>query len=412
MMRLLHVTHQYRPALGGAEKYIADLSEELARRGHQVDVFTTRSVDYQTWRGELPRYERLDGVNVYRFNSWPRGARQWAWLRYGFEHYWRRESRWYEPWIFFGSGPVCPGLFWRMLQRLPQYDLVHINNLHYSHAYPAYRAARWRGVPVIVTPHVHAEQRVTYDVGYLRSILRGSAAILADTTEEKAFLDGCAFNDFVTVAGVGLSLDQLPPLDRAVSRAAFELPDNAFVILFLGRKVEYKGIDLCVEAFMELRRTRPDVYLLAVGPETEYSRALWSRYGRPAGVIVRDTVSDTDRLHALNACDVLALPSSGEAFGIVYLEAWAYRKPVIGARIASVSSLIEHDADGYLVDPHRSGELAARLAVLHDRPELAHAMGQQGRAKLERRYTLEHIGELVEGVYARVLRRQTSLTRS
>jgi glycosyltransferase involved in cell wall biosynthesis len=410
-MKVLHVTHQYRPALGGAEKYITDVSEELARRGHQVDVFAPRSVDYQTWQSTLPRYEQLDGVDVYRFDSWQRTPRQWAWLRYGVEHYWPRESRWYEPWIFFGSGPVCPAMFWQMLRQVRRYDLVHINNLHYSHAYPAYRAARLRGVPVVITPHVHAEQPVTYDIGYLRSILRGSAAIFADTTEEQTFLRDHAFNDLVMVGGVGLQLDRLPPLDRAASRAQFDLPPDAFVILFLGRKVEYKGIQLCVEAFTALRRTRPNVYLLAVGPETDYSRKLWARTGLLDGVIVRDTVSDEDRLHALNACDVLALPSTGEAFGIVYLEAWAYRKPVIGANIASVSSLIEDGGDGYLIDPAQPAELAERLAALIDQPEFAQAMGRRGRAKLERRYTLEHIGELIEGTYARVLRRQASVTR-
>ena len=410
-MKLLHVTHQYRPALGGAEKYITELSEEMVRHGHQVDVFTTRAVDYQTWRSELPHYEQLDGVNVYRFDSWPRTSRKWAMMNYGFAHYWPHEARLYEPLIFFGSGPICPAMFWRALQQAPQYDVVHINNLHYSHAYPVYWAARRRGVPVVITPHVHAEQRVTYDVGYLRSILCGSSAILADTTEEQAFLLNRGFNDCVTVAGVGLQLDRLPPLDRTVSRAKFNLPSEAFVVLFLGRKVEYKGIALCVEALTELRRARPDVYLLAVGPETDYSRQLWARCGALDGLIVCDTISDEDRLHALNACDVLALPSSGEAFGIVYLEAWAYHKPVIGARIASVSSLIEEGVDGYLIDPARSDELAAHLAVLYERRELAHALGQQGRAKLERRYTLEHIGELVEGTYARVLRRQASLTR-
>ncbi len=410
-MRILHVTHQYRPAVGGAEKYITDLSEELVRRGHQVDVFTTRSVDYQTWRSELPRYEDLDGVNVYRFNSWERTPRKWAWLHYGFEHYWPRESRWYEPWIFLGSGPVCPAMFRRMLQQAEQYDVVHINNLHYSHAYPAYRAARLRGVPVVITPHVHVEQRATYDIGYLRSVLRGSAAILADTAEEKAFLDSHAFSDFVTVAGVGLQLDRLPSLDRAASRRQLGLPDDAFVVLFLGRKVEYKGIQLCVEALAELRRTRPNIYLLAVGPETDFSRQLWVHYSQLDGLIVRDTVSDEERLHALNACDVLALPSTGEAFGIVYLEAWAYGKPVIGANIASVSSLIEDSRDGYLIDPTKSNELAARVAALADRPELACTLGQRGHAKLERRYTLAHIGELVEGTYARVLRRRVSLAR-
>ena len=411
-MRVLHVTHQYRPAVGGAEKYITDLSEELARRGHHVDVFTTRSVDYQTWRSELPRYEQLDGVNVYRFDSWPRTSRKWAMLQYGFAHYWPNESRLYEPLIFLGSGPVCPAMFWRMLRQARQYDVIHINNLHYSHAYPAYRAARRCGVPVVVTPHVHVEQRVTYDVGYLRSILRGSSAILADTREEQSFLIERAFNDLVVVGGVGVQLDRLPALDRLVSRAKFDLPSDAFVILFLGRKVEYKGIQLCMEAFVELRRTRPNVYLLAVGPETDFSRQLWAHTGKLDGLIVRDTVSDEERLHALNACDVLALPSTGEAFGIVYLEAWAYRKPVIGANIASVSSLIEDSGDGYLIDPERSAELVTRLAALADHGEQAAGMGQRGRAKLERRYTLEHIGELVEGTYARVLRRRATLTRS
>ena len=411
-MRVLHVTHQYRPAVGGAEKYITELSEELARRGHHVDVFTTRSVDYQTWRSELPRYEQLDGVNVYRFDSWPRTSRKWAMLQYGFAHYWPNESRLYEPLIFLGSGPVCPAMFWRMLRQARQYDVIHINNLHYSHAYPAYRAARRCGVPVVVTPHVHVEQRVTYDVGYLRSILRGSSAILADTREEQSFLIERAFNDLVVVGGVGVQLDRLPALDRLVSRAKFDLPSDAFVILFLGRKVEYKGIQLCMEAFVELRRTRPNVYLLAVGPETDFSRQLWAHTGELGGLIVRDTVSDEERLHALNACDVLALPSTGEAFGIVYLEAWAYRKPVIGANIASVSSLIEDSGDGYLIDPERPAELVTRLAALADHGEQAAGMGQRGRAKLERRYTLEHIGELVEGTYARVLRRRATLTRS
>jgi len=411
-MRVLHITHQYRPAVGGAEKYITDLSEELARRGHQVDVFTTRSVDYQTWRNELPRYEQLDGVNVYRFDSWQRTPRKWAWLRYGFNHYWPNESRLYEPLIFLGSGPVCPSMVYRMLRQARQYDVIHINNLHYSHAYPAYWVARQCGVPVVITPHVHVEQRATYDVGYLRSVLQGSAAILADTREEQSFLIERAFNDLVVVGGVGIQLDRLPRLDRALSRAQFDLPSDAFVILFLGRKVEYKGIQLCVEAFVELRRTQPNVYLLAVGPESDFSRQLWARTGELDGLIVRDTVSDEERLHALNACDVLALPSTGEAFGIVYLEAWAYRKPVIGANIASVSSLIEDGGDGYLIDPKRPVELVTRLAALAAQREQAAEMGQCGRAKLERRYTLEHIGELVEGTYARVLRRRATLARS
>jgi glycosyltransferase involved in cell wall biosynthesis len=120
-------------------------------------------------------------------------------------------------------------------------------------------------------------------------------------------------------------------------------------------------------------------------------------------------VSDEERLDALNACDVFVLPSTGEAFGIVYLEAWAYAKPVIGARIASVSSLVAEDVDGFLIKPGNGNELIDRLQLLIADRQRCLRMGYQGRINLERRYTLECIGTLVEGAYARMLRHSATL---
>ena len=160
-MRLLYVTHQYPPAIGGSEKYIAGLSQELAARGHQVDVYTSRSLDYHTWKDELGPRERVRGVDVHRFRSVPRTRLAWRVLLWSLGRYWPRRSRWYEPLIFLGSGPICPGMFAALLSRLPRYDLVHLNCLVYSHAASAYLAARWRGMPVVITPHAHENQEVT-----------------------------------------------------------------------------------------------------------------------------------------------------------------------------------------------------------------------------------------------------------
>jgi len=408
-MHVLHVTHQYRPAVGGAERYITDLSEELARRGHQVDVFTSRSTDYRSWRNELPAYELLDGVNVYRFDSLPRTRLVWQLISYGYYHYWRTGSPLYEPLIFFGNGPICPGMLGAILRRAPQYDLVHINNLHYAHAWIAYRAARWRGLPVVITPHVHAEQRETHDVRYMQRILRGCVAVFADTQAEQQYLSERGWNPEIVLGGVGMRLNRFPVLDKAACRVRFGLPENAFVVLFLGRKTEYKGIDLCLEALVALRQQQRNIYLLAVGPESEFSQSLWSHYAGMDGLVVRGSVSDEERLAALAACDVLALPSTGEAFGIVYLEAWAYRKPVIGARIASVSSLVRDGVNGILVEPRQVPPLVEALRFLAQNPERAQAMGQAGRARLERRYTVERIADVVEATCVRVLRRQRTL---
>ena len=409
-MRLLHVTHQYAPAIGGSERYIVDISEELARRGHRVDVFTSRAVDYYTWANVLPRAETLDGVQVRRFDALPRRGHTWRLLDHGLRRYWQTRSPLDAAAIWYGNGPVCPGLFWAILRHGRDYDLIHINQLHYAHAATAYAAARWVGLPVVTTPHVHAEQPETHDVGYLWRILYGSCTVLADTPGERDYLVQRGLSPLqVVTGGAGLNLTHFPAQDRAAARVRFGLADDAFVVLFLGRKAEYKGLGATLAAFRRLAATHPHARLLAVGPETDASRRLWQSAGEIPGVIVRGAVDDDERLAALAAADVLALPSTGEAFGIVYLEAWAYGVPVIGAPITAVAALIDDGGDGWLIPPDAVEQLADRLAWLADHPDAARAAGAAGRAKLLRRYTTAQIGDIVEAAYIRALRRQKTM---
>lgn len=404
-MRLLHVTHQYRPAIGGSEKYISDLSEALARRGHTIDVFTTRAVDYNTWASALPRLERLNGVTVRRFDSLRRTPRLWALMEWGFKRHWRELRRRYEPFIFLGSGPVSPGLYAAVRSQAARYDAVHINQLHYSHAYTAFIAARAAHCPIVLTPHLHAEQRETWDIGYLRAILKGSHTVIAVSDAERRHLTDNRLSDSVVLAGNGLVLEDYPARDAAASRRYFGIPSDAFVILFLGRKTDYKGLDVALEAFRRARESRPHAMFLAVGPETEFSRSLWARVGDIEGLIRRGAVSEAEKLDALAACDVMCMPSTGEAFGITYLEAWAYARPVIGARIASVASIIADDVNGLLIEPRDSQRLGSLFERLIDEPRLGAALGAHGYATLVGRYTVGRIAEIVEGACVMARRR-------
>jgi glycosyltransferase involved in cell wall biosynthesis len=406
-MRILYVTHQYPPAIGGAEKYVADLSQELAGRGHAVDVFTSRSLDYRTWANELDAHERVNGVNIYRFRSMRRTLFTWRVLRWSVGRYRLTRSRLYEPFIFLGGGPLSPGLFAALLSRLPQYDLVHLNSLVYSHALYSYVAARWRKVPVVITPHVHIDQELTYGVGYQLRVLRGSDQVIADTDCERDFMLGLGLGpERVITAGIGLRPEEYSSRDAAVCRQRLGIPADAFVMLFLGRQVEYKGLGTALEAFKILQKRCPNLYFVVAGLETDYSRDLFSRHqGRP-GLIQLGTVSDDRRLDALHACDCLVLPSAEEAFGIVFLEAWIAGKPVIGPRTAAISSVIQDGVDGWLVPHDDPLALAKILEKWIDSPRLARQMGSYGRRKVIQRHTWKAVADVVEEAYSRAVVRK------
>lgn len=412
-MRILHVTHQYRPAVGGAERHITNQSQELARRGHQVDVFTTRSTDYRTWRGSLPLVENLDGVNVYRFDCIERGPRTWRILDRGLRGYWRTHSARYMPLIVWGNGPISPSLIWRLLRYGRQYDLIHVNSLHYAPVTYVYWTSRLLEVAFALTPFVHIDQAGVFDIGFQNAIMRKSDLVLAMTTSEKEYLvERSVAPHRVTVVGSGIDLDDYPRQDPGACRQRLNLPRDAFVLLFLGRKVEYKGLGTLLAACAELRSQCPNLVLVAAGAETDYSRQLRRRYAGLQHVIFYDTVPEQLKLDLLNACDVLAMPSVGESFGIVYVEAWAVGRAVIGARSGAVSSLICDGVDGLLAAPGDVHDTAAKIALLCHDSKLRKRLATAGHLKAKTRYTVQKVADATEGAYLRTIRqRKNALCR-
>jgi glycogen(starch) synthase len=404
-MRLLHVTHQYPPAVGGAERHIAGLSAELVRRGHQVDVFTARSVDANSWAGVLPAYEELDGVRVHRFEGMQRGPRTWKVLNWALQGYWRNRWACYAPFIAWGNGPVSPAMTWRLLRQAGQYDLVHVNSLHYAPVSLTFLATRFHAVPLAVTPFVHIDQPVVFDIGFQNGILRRADLVLAMTGREKAYLaERGVARSRVAVAGSGIALEDFPRRDVRACRKRLRLDPNAFILLFLGRKEPYKGLETLLQAHAQLQDLCPDLHLVAAGQETEHSLALRQRFAGLERVVFLDRVSDDEKLDLLNACDVFALPSVGESFGIVYLEAWAVGKPVIGADSGATPSVITDGVDGLLVTPGSASDVADKITRLYQDGALRERMGAAGHFKASARYSVQRVADVVEGAYVRTVR--------
>jgi glycosyltransferase involved in cell wall biosynthesis len=115
-----------------------------------------------------------------------------------------------------------------------------------------------------------------------------------------------------------------------------------------------------------------------------------------ARVVLVDDFSDEDGPSIMDACDVLALPSAEESFGMVMIEAWMCGKPVIGADIASTRCIIEPGVDGLTTKPYDSADLAERILELLADPEKRAMFGERGRAKVMSRYTWEHVTNVWE----------------
>jgi len=411
-LRILHVTHQYRPALGGSEQHVINISEELARRGHQVEVFTTRSRNYRTWQNELSGQEMLDGVQVRRFSSIERRAYTWRLLDHGYINYRRTRARIYEPLILFGSGPIAPGLFLQLLLRGPQYDVIHVNTLPYAHFWYAALAARLRRASLVATPFLHVKQADIFDVGCFNAALRGADVVMAMTGVERDYMVARGVRpERIVMGGVGLKPQEVIPAERGNWRAELGIPEGAFAVLFLGRRAEYKGLDVLLEAFARRLGADGRTVLLLAGPATPYWEELKKRYQGAAGILDFGQVSDAVKAKLLDACDALVLPSTGESFGIVFVEAWMLGKAVIGARSGAIADMIAEGEDGLLFAPGDVDDLACKLELVRDNAELRRFLGENGNQKAMSRYTVEKVSDGLERVYRTLAARKVSQAR-
>lgn len=189
------------------------------------------------------------------------------------------------------------------------------------------------------------------------------------------------------------------------------------VILTVARLVERKGIDMVIRAMPKVFEAIPNVVYLVIGigPYQGKLERLARELGLEGRVIFVGRVPDEELPYYYNTCDLFVLVSRTladkgeiEGFGIVFLEAGACGKPVIGGRGGGTSEAIEEGVTGLLVDPLDVNEIAnAIIRVLQDE-ELARRLGENGR----RRATNQPDWTLLEKNFLPKTRRRISLYAS
>jgi phosphatidylinositol alpha-1,6-mannosyltransferase len=187
-------------------------------------------------------------------------------------------------------------------------------------------------------------------------------------------------------------------------------PQGARVVLTVGRwdpAERYKGADTLISALPRVLQASPDVFLVLVGEGED--RPWLEQLARDKGVSGRTRFLQNltpDALFACYAnCDIFALPSRGEGFGLVFLEAMAHGKPVIGGAHGGAPDVIEDGVTGSLV-PHGDIErLSGALESLLTDPARAMEMGVRGRNRVDAAFSFKQFQSRLSQALSDVLDR-------
>ncbi|CAG0958339.1 Alpha-maltose-1-phosphate synthase [Gammaproteobacteria bacterium] len=425
---LLLVNAAYPPFIGGAEVYTQTLAERFARDLAAVTLVTTNAGEVEFFwnprkRHVTPGPEVMNGVAVTRcrVSHLPLAPLTF----YGLRRLATLIAR-----LPLDTRPLLRRLASRMpgvpdlpdtLERLPnRIDLVHGINIALE--WPliaAWQYARRHGLPFVMTPFVHVGEEghgdvlINYVMPHQLEVLRDADAVIVQTDIERRALTQLGVrDDRLHRLGMGVDLETLIGGDDARFRARHQLTDP--IVTFLGVVTYDKGSFHLVQALEKLWAQNQRGHLVIAGQPVDEFTAFYNRLS-PATqqrILRLGPVTGQDKQDLLAATDVFALPSRIDSFGIVYLEAWAYRKPVIGARAGGVPDVIADGRDGQLVHFGNVDELAATIARLLATPSLAAQLGQAGRAKVEQQYTWDRIIQLTYNIYTDLLNRRTHAPRS
>jgi glycosyltransferase involved in cell wall biosynthesis len=252
-----------------------------------------------------------------------------------------------------------------------------------------------------ITPMLALESELLISSPSLHAI---SNSILEEI--EALYHDGLGSRAFVVP--LGLADYGLMPATPAPDAG----PGITVRMLFVGRLESRKGIDTLLEAAFEVLPRFPNVQLDIVGNDRlpgasgQTPRAVFETDARIK--VIRDRVvfhGEVDD-HALRgfytACDIFVAPSRFESFGLIFIEAMMYSKPVIACQAGGMAEVIVDGETGLLARPGDVRSVVACITRLLEDTTLRQSLGAAGRRRYERLYTPERMARDVIAAFDQI----------
>jgi D-inositol-3-phosphate glycosyltransferase len=388
---------------GGMNVYVRDLSRELARRGHHVDVYT---------RSQNPAVPRIS-------NRLGRDARV----------------------IHVPAGPEQPYDKHLVYDHLPEFvdgvlaqagaDGLRYDVLH-SHYWLSGAVARelrrhW-GIPIVHVAHTlgkmknavaqrpeerEPEQRIAVET----EIVHSADALIAATPAEQEQLIQLYGADpaRIRVISPGVDTTQFYPIPKAQAKERIGICPDGYTILFVGRIEPLKGIDNLLQAIALVAEKHPELRAGMCVPiiggdaecicgDTEMMRLQTLREELGIGDIVTFLgAKDQDTLpYYYAAAEMVVMPSDYESFGMVALEAMACGTPVIASDVGGLAFLVRQGRTGYRVPARDPKALAEKITRLLTDEGLRRRIGQRATCWAQT-YAWPRIADRIEALYGELL---------
>jgi len=353
-VKILGVIQRYHPVIGGTEILAKKFLDYLSKN-HEITIFTSTAKDIEAFwnkNSEKITGNSQENYSITRYEISPPTE-----IKFDSELMKLPIASSYP-------GPMCPNMWEDLVLKKIEHDLIFTTSFPYDHIIPAYIASKKWKIPIIMWPAIHQEFPELFLTANKLSMLNNSDAVFVQTHSEKKILINQGVNqDKISIISPVIFENSMFTTNLKDFRKKF-LPEKVEkFVLFAGSKSYVKGIFHLIEAMKTVWSKKNNLYLVLIGPTTnefdEYFQKLSKNVKNK--IIDLGIVSEEIKHQAFSACDFLAMPSKSESFGLVYLEAWAAQKPVIGCDIPSSSELIEEKKTGILVEFGNTRQLSEAI---------------------------------------------------
>lgn len=377
MKKIAFINQRYGLEVNGGSEYYTRLMAERLQGIYDVEVLTTKALDYVTWANYYEcDEEEINGIKVRRFPVTeernmeyfgPLNARLLTMNRHSKED----ELAWIR-----AQGPVCPSLVEYIREHQDTYDVfVFVTYLYYTTCVGMLEVPQ----KAVLIPTAHDEPYIYFD--YYKKVFNAPKAIIFLTEEERIFVQKKFHNRKIKNDVMAVSIDV--PDDVSAERF-FKARGVEDYITYVGRIEESKGCDVLFQYFLEYKKRNPnDLKLVLMGKAV-------IEIPQHEDIISLGFVSEQEKYDGIQGAKALILPSAFESLSISVLEAMALRVPVIvNGKCEVLKGHCVRSNAGFYYNTYFEFEGELNYLLSH-RPE-AGKMGENGKAYVEQDYTWEKI---------------------